>query len=74
MMEIDLIIKMGFFVRDLHNHIAAIHAEQYVGHRHSPMLLMSAITGQKKRFSFQCVPFSALDKLNKLVKITVFGR
>jgi tetratricopeptide (TPR) repeat protein len=28
-MEVDLIIKMGFFVRNLHNHIAALHFEQY---------------------------------------------
>jgi Tfp pilus assembly protein PilF len=27
--EVDVIIKMGFFVRDLHNHIASIHFEQY---------------------------------------------
>jgi tetratricopeptide (TPR) repeat protein len=35
LMEVDLIIKMGFFVRDLHNHIAELHAEQYGGHHHS---------------------------------------
>ena len=29
MMEVDLIIKMGFFVKDLHNHIAARHSERY---------------------------------------------
>jgi tetratricopeptide (TPR) repeat protein len=29
LMEVDLIIKMGFFVRDLHNQIAELHAEQY---------------------------------------------
>jgi tetratricopeptide (TPR) repeat protein len=34
-MEVDLIIKMGFFVCDLHNHIATLHAEQYGGHHHS---------------------------------------
>jgi tetratricopeptide (TPR) repeat protein len=34
-MEVDLIIKMGFFVRDLHNHIAKLHTEQYGGHQHS---------------------------------------
>jgi tetratricopeptide (TPR) repeat protein len=34
-MEVDLIIKMGFFVRDLHNHIAKLHREQYGGHAHS---------------------------------------
>ena len=31
-MEVDLIIKMGFFVRDLHNRIVALHSEQYSGH------------------------------------------
>jgi hypothetical protein len=30
-MDVDLIIKMGFFVRDLHNHIVALHSEQYSG-------------------------------------------
>ena len=28
-MEFDLIVTMGFFVRDLHNHIIALHVEQY---------------------------------------------
>jgi tetratricopeptide (TPR) repeat protein len=35
LMKIDLIIKMGFFVRDLHNHIVALHAEQYSKKSHS---------------------------------------
>ena len=35
MMEVDLIIKMGFFVRDLHMHIAALHLEQYGKQHHS---------------------------------------
>jgi tetratricopeptide (TPR) repeat protein len=35
MMEVGIIIKMGFFVRDLHQHIAALHLEQYGGHHHS---------------------------------------
>jgi tetratricopeptide (TPR) repeat protein len=35
MMEVDLIIKMGFFVRDLHNHIVALHSKQYKGQTHS---------------------------------------
>jgi tetratricopeptide (TPR) repeat protein len=30
-MEVDVIIKMGFFVRDLHSHIASLHSEQYNG-------------------------------------------
>jgi hypothetical protein len=34
-MEVDLIIKMGFFVRDLHNHIAKLHAEQHGKKSHS---------------------------------------
>jgi tetratricopeptide (TPR) repeat protein len=35
LMEVDLIIKMGFFVRDLHNHITALHVEQRNGQNHS---------------------------------------
>jgi tetratricopeptide (TPR) repeat protein len=35
LMEVDLIIKMGFFLHGLHNHIAALHAEQYTGQNHS---------------------------------------
>jgi hypothetical protein len=35
MMEVDLIIKLGFFVRDLHNHIVALHSEQYDEHHPS---------------------------------------
>ena len=31
LMEVDRIIKMGFFVRDLHNDIAKLHAEQFDG-------------------------------------------
>jgi tetratricopeptide (TPR) repeat protein len=34
-MEVDLITTMGFFVRDLHEHIAALHSEQYSGQSHS---------------------------------------
>jgi hypothetical protein len=34
-MEIELIIKMGFFVRDLHEHLAAVHKEHFSGHSHS---------------------------------------
>ena len=35
MMEVDLIIKMGFFLRDVHNHLVALHREQYAGSQHS---------------------------------------
>jgi tetratricopeptide (TPR) repeat protein len=35
LMEVDLIIKVGFFIQTLHNHIAALHSEQYGGHEHS---------------------------------------
>ena len=35
MMEVDLIIKMGFFLRDVHNHLVALHREQYVERHHS---------------------------------------
>jgi hypothetical protein len=34
-MEVDLIIKMGFFVRDLHNHIITLHSKQYNRHHGS---------------------------------------
>ncbi|CAF0745512.1 unnamed protein product [Rotaria sp. Silwood1] len=33
-MEVNLIISMGFFIQDLHNHIAALHDDQYVKHPH----------------------------------------
>jgi len=39
-MEVDLIIKMGFFVRDLHNNIAELHTEQYGGHHHSDSFIV----------------------------------
>ncbi|CAF1454355.1 unnamed protein product [Adineta steineri] len=34
-MEIDLIIKLGVFIRDLHQHIANLHSEQYGDHHQS---------------------------------------
>jgi tetratricopeptide (TPR) repeat protein len=34
-MEVNLIIKMGFFVQDLHKHIEQLHSEQYGGQNHS---------------------------------------
>jgi tetratricopeptide (TPR) repeat protein len=34
-MEVDLIVNMGFFVRDLHKHIVELHSEQYGGQNHS---------------------------------------
>jgi tetratricopeptide (TPR) repeat protein len=40
LMEVDLIIKMGFFVRDLHNHIAVLHDEQYGGQTHSDSFIV----------------------------------
>jgi tetratricopeptide (TPR) repeat protein len=39
-MEVDLIIKMGFFVQDLHNHIATLHAEQYNRHHNSDSFIV----------------------------------
>ena len=35
LMEVDLIIMLGFFIRDLHQDIAALHTEQYGGHNRS---------------------------------------
>jgi hypothetical protein len=37
-MEVDLIVKMGFLVRDFHNHIVELHAEQYVEQNHLDVL------------------------------------
>ncbi|CAF4640901.1 unnamed protein product, partial [Rotaria sp. Silwood2] len=34
-MDIDLIIKLGFFIRGLHNHIVGLHAKQFLGHSSS---------------------------------------
>jgi tetratricopeptide (TPR) repeat protein len=34
LMDVDLIVKMGFFLRDLHQHIATLHVEQFVGQNH----------------------------------------
>jgi tetratricopeptide (TPR) repeat protein len=39
-MEVDLIVKVGFFVRDLHEHIIALHAEQYGGQSHSASFIV----------------------------------
>jgi tetratricopeptide (TPR) repeat protein len=39
-MEADLITTMGFFVRDLHEHIATLHSEQYGGQSHSPSFIV----------------------------------
>lgn len=33
-MEVDTIIKMDFFIRNLHEHIARLHAQQYNGHKY----------------------------------------
>jgi len=35
LMDIDIILQMGFFVCDLHKQIADLHAEQFVGHTSS---------------------------------------
>jgi tetratricopeptide (TPR) repeat protein len=43
-MEVDVIIEMGFFVRDLHNHIIALHSEQY--NAHNPMNSFTVYRGQ----------------------------
>ena len=33
--EVDVIIPIGFFIRDLHQHITRLHSEQYGGQKHS---------------------------------------
>ena len=37
--EVDTIIKMGFFMNDLHRHIARLHAEQFGGHHLEPFIV-----------------------------------
>ncbi|CAF3534966.1 unnamed protein product [Rotaria sp. Silwood1] len=44
MMEVDLIITMGFFIRDLHNHIEKLHGQQFVGQ--SPSNSFTVYRGQ----------------------------
>src|SRR5271163_429438 len=39
-MEADLIVNMGFFVRDLHNHIVRLHSEQYGEQNHSNLFVV----------------------------------
>ena len=39
-MEANLIVNMGFFVRDLHEHIAKLHSEQYGAHHRSNSLIV----------------------------------
>jgi tetratricopeptide (TPR) repeat protein len=39
-MEADLIVNMGFFVRDLHKHIVELHSEQYGRPHHSDSFLV----------------------------------
>jgi tetratricopeptide (TPR) repeat protein len=34
-MEIDLVVKLGIFIRDIHQNITRLHAEQYAGQTHS---------------------------------------
>ena len=35
LMDVDIIIKMGFFIGDLHRHIEQLHSEQFSGHHSS---------------------------------------
>jgi hypothetical protein len=39
-MEVDFIIKLMFFLCDLHKHIIQLHSEQYGGHHHSDSFIM----------------------------------
>ena len=47
-MEIDIIIKMGFFIRHLHNHITALHSEQYSGSDKSKIFIVYRGQGLSK--------------------------
>ena len=39
-MEVDFLIKMGFFIRDLHNQLIAVHHEQYGNGQHSESFIV----------------------------------
>jgi hypothetical protein len=56
LMEVDLIIKTGFFVRDLHDHIAGLHAEQYDKPNHSNSFIV---------YSGQGLSYMGFDQLMK---------
>ncbi|CAF0860698.1 unnamed protein product [Adineta steineri] len=55
-MEIDLIIKLGFFIRDLHQHIAKLHSEQYSDYHQSKTFTV---------YRGQGLPQTDVDQLTK---------
>jgi hypothetical protein len=40
LMNANIIIKMGFFIKDLHRHIEHLHNEQYSNHRDDKVFLV----------------------------------
>jgi tetratricopeptide (TPR) repeat protein len=54
--NVDIIIKLGFFIRDLHNQIVQLHAEQYSGHHKSKSFTV---------YRGQCLSQTDFDQLRK---------
>jgi len=48
LMDVDIIIKMGFFIGDLHRHIEKLHSEQFGEHRISETLTLYRGQGLRK--------------------------
>jgi tetratricopeptide (TPR) repeat protein len=48
LMDVDLIIKMGFFIGDLHRHIDELHKEQFDGHQSGTSLTVYRGQGMSK--------------------------
>jgi hypothetical protein len=54
-MNLGILIKMGFFIRDLHEHITKLHSEQYAGH-HSKSFVV---------YRSEALPEIVFDRLKK---------
>ncbi|CAF0841486.1 unnamed protein product [Adineta steineri] len=51
--EVDTIIKMGFFIQDLHRYIERLHKKQYLNHRHRKSKSFIVYRGQTlSKFDF----------------------
>ncbi|CAF1401335.1 unnamed protein product [Adineta ricciae] len=57
LMEVDVVIKMGFFLQDLHTQITALHSEQYGGDKKSRSFRV---------FRGQSLSYENFDKLRKI--------
>jgi tetratricopeptide (TPR) repeat protein len=74
-MEVDLIIRIGFFMRALHRHVDQLHSEQYRGQNHSESFTVFRGQGLSQAdfdqlmktsgglISFNCFLSTSLDEL-----------